>query len=105
MTTDTNNSKHIIAEEGKVFKRVSDGVIFGAEIFLGFTYYIDGVLLKEPLEELPKHFEEVINKAPMWDLSDEEFLAKVEAEDIIKDEESGLWKYTEGYTSYEEVSN
>lgn len=59
MTIDTNNSKHIIAEQGKVFKRISDGFIFGNEIYLGFAYYIDGVLLDEPLAELPEHFEEI----------------------------------------------
>ena len=53
------NENHIIADEGKVFKRISDGLLYGSEIYLGFTYYIGGVQLEEPLLELPEHFEEV----------------------------------------------
>ena len=45
--------------EGKVFRRISDGFIFGKEIHLGYTYYIDGKKLEEPLLELPEHFEEI----------------------------------------------
>lgn len=40
MTVDKNNSKHIIADEGKVFQRKSDRFIYGKEIYLGYTYYI-----------------------------------------------------------------
>ena len=49
----------IKASEGKVFRRISDGFIFGKEINLGYTYYIDGKKLDEPLLELPEHFEEI----------------------------------------------
>ena len=59
MKIDTNNQNHILAEEGMVFKRISDGLIFGNEVYLGYTYYIDGVKLDEPLLELPEHFEEI----------------------------------------------
>lgn len=59
MTIDPNNPKHIIADEGKVFQRISDNIIFGDEIYLGLTFYIDGRLLDEPLEELPEHFREI----------------------------------------------
>ena len=59
MRIDIGNENHIIAENGKVFKRISDGIIFGEEIHLGYAYYIGGVLLPEPLLELPEHFEEV----------------------------------------------
>lgn len=49
----------IKASEGKVFRRKSDGIIFGNEITLGFTYYLNGERLSEPLWELPEHFEEI----------------------------------------------
>lgn len=59
MVIDKNDSSHIVAEEGKVFKRKSDGLIFGDEIFLGYTYYINGEKLDEPHLEVPEDFEEV----------------------------------------------
>ena len=49
----------IKASEGKVFRRISDGFIFGKEIHLGYTHYLDGKKLDEPLLELPEHFEEI----------------------------------------------
>ena len=49
----------IKAREGKVFRRISDGFIFGKEINLGYTYYLGGKKLEEPLLELPEHFEEI----------------------------------------------
>ena len=49
----------IKASEGKVFRRISDGFIFGNEISLGYTYYLKGKKLKQPLLELPEHFEEI----------------------------------------------
>ena len=51
--------KIIVASEGKVFRRISDGFIFGKEIHLGYTHYIGGKKLEEPLLELPEHFEEI----------------------------------------------
>ena len=59
MTQDKNNSKHIIADEGKVFKRKSDDFIFGNEIYLGYTYYLNGQKLSEPKLEVIEDFEEV----------------------------------------------
>lgn len=47
------------AAEGKVLRRKSDGQVFGKEIYLGYTYYLGGVLLDEPLLELPEHYEEI----------------------------------------------
>lgn len=52
-------NKIIKVSEGKVFRRISDGFIFGNEINLGYTYYISGKKLEEPLLELPEHFEEI----------------------------------------------
>lgn len=51
--------KIIKASEGKVFRRKSDGFIFGKEIHLGYTHYIGVKKLEEPLLELPEHFEEI----------------------------------------------
>ncbi len=49
----------IKASEGKVFRRISDGFIFGKEINLGYTHYIGGKKLEEPFLEVPEHFEEI----------------------------------------------
>lgn len=49
----------IKASEGKVFRRKSDGFIFGREIYLGYMYYIGGKKLDEPLMARPEHFEEI----------------------------------------------
>lgn len=49
----------IKASEGKVFRRISDGFIFGKEIHLGYAHYLGGEKLEEPLLELPEHFEEI----------------------------------------------
>lgn len=63
MKIDELNNRHITAEEGKVFRRISDGQLFGSEIYLGYTYYLGGEVLAEPLLELPEHFEEIDNPA------------------------------------------
>nr|WP_302829776.1 hypothetical protein [uncultured Bacteroides sp.] len=47
------------ASEGKVLRRLSDGWIAGQEIYLGYTYYLNGIKLVEPLLELPEHYEEI----------------------------------------------
>ncbi len=59
MTQDKNNKAHWIADEGKVFKRISDGFIFGNEIYLGYTYYLNGEKLTESKLEVIEDFEEV----------------------------------------------
>lgn len=59
MTQDKDNKAHWIADEGKVFKRISDGFIFGNEIYLGYTYYINGEKLPQPKLEVIEDFEEV----------------------------------------------
>lgn len=63
MKIDELNNSHITAEEGKVFRRISDGQLFGSEIYLGYTYYLGGEMLAEPLLELSEHFEEVDDPA------------------------------------------
>ena len=57
MKIDKLNNRHILADEGKVLRRISDGQLFGNEIYLGYTYYLSGEELPEPLLELPEHYE------------------------------------------------
>lgn len=59
MKTDENNNRHLLADKYKIFRRKSDGHLFGEEIFLGYTWYLGGEKLEEPLLELPEHFEEI----------------------------------------------
>ena len=50
---------HIIADEGKVFRRIVSGEIYGKEIYLGYSYYIGGVLQEPPHQDVPEDFEEI----------------------------------------------
>ena len=50
---------HIIAEEGKTFRRKGTEDIFGHEIYLGKSYYISGVKLETPHTDIPEDFEEI----------------------------------------------
>lgn len=50
---------HLIASEGKVFRRIEDGVIMGKEIYLGKTYYLDDEELETPIDEVETDYEEV----------------------------------------------
>ena len=59
MTQNKDNKAHWIADDGKVFKRISDGFIFGNEIYLGYTYYLNGEKLQEPKLEVIEDFEEI----------------------------------------------
>ena len=65
-------NKIIKASEGKVFRRISDGFIFGNEINLGYTYYLNGEKLEEPLLELSEHFEEIDEPVMKFPEHDEE---------------------------------
>lgn len=51
---------HIIADEGKVFRRIGTNDIFGEEIWLGYSYYISGVLQNPPHLDTPEDFEEIV---------------------------------------------
>lgn len=62
----------VTASEGKVFRRISDGMLFGNEIYLGMAYPRDGT----PYKELPEHFEEIDDPA--------------DAETVLLDEETPL---------------
>lgn len=91
MRTDENNSSHIMAEDGKVLQRMSDGAVVGREIWLGYTYYLGGEKLDEPLLELPEHFREI--DAPQEDddpvITDEKPMVEEPAEDATADAEGG----------------
>ena len=49
----------IIADEGKIFRRKSDGVMAGPVIPLGYDYYDAGVGLAHPYAMKPEDYEEV----------------------------------------------
>jgi len=50
----------IVAENGKIFRRKSDGFTgYGKEINLGYTYYLNGEKLEEPHLEVPEDFEQI----------------------------------------------
>ena len=53
------DDNHMIADEGKVFRRIVSGEIFGNEIYLGYSYYIGGVLQDPPHKDVPEDFEEI----------------------------------------------
>lgn len=59
MRVDPNNEKHIIADDGKVLIRKSDDLIYGKEIYLGYTWYIGNVKLTEPHLETVEDFDEI----------------------------------------------
>jgi hypothetical protein len=50
---------HIIADEDKVFRRKNTEEIFGSEIFLGYSHYINGVLQSPPHLDVAEDFEEI----------------------------------------------
>ena len=58
--------KTIYAGLGKTLKRLSDLMDFGSEITLGYTHYIGGMKLDEPLWETEEHYERV--EIPLADL-------------------------------------
>ena len=49
----------IKANEGKVFRRISDGQIYGKEIILGYSYYINGIKLSTPHLDTLDDFEQI----------------------------------------------
>ncbi len=76
---------HIIADEGKVFRRIEDGHIYGSDIYLGYSYYIGGELLSEPHLDVPEDFEEVDDETELTDEEVLEILTGQEKE--VEDEE------------------
>ena len=51
--------RHIIADEGKVFRRKGTDEIFGTEIYLGYSHYVGGVKVSPPHLDVPEDFEEI----------------------------------------------
>ena len=49
----------ITADEGKVFRRISTGEIYGDTVHLGYDYYEAGVGLSKPYALKPEDFEEI----------------------------------------------
>lgn len=49
----------IKAQEGKVFRRISDGTVYDNEMSLGYTYCINGKILAEPHLDIPEDFEQI----------------------------------------------
>ncbi len=75
MTKDENK---IIADDGKVFRRIADGAIYGRAIVLGNSYYIGGLKLDEPHHDTPEDFEEVDDEG---DITAEEALHIITGKD------------------------
>lgn len=57
------NIYHMMAEPGYIFKRISDGKVFGDEMTIAITYYLfkndEPIKLDAPLQELPEHYVEI----------------------------------------------
>lgn len=71
MTIDPNNERHIIAEEGKIFKRIVSEELYGKEIYLGYSYYIGDILQDPPHLDVIEDFEEVDAPKPEEDVPEE----------------------------------
>lgn len=61
-------------EEGLIFRRLSDGMIFDGEIWLGYAFQLGDEILKEPLKELPEHYEEIVDDEGDDGYADVEYL-------------------------------
>lgn len=59
MTIDPKNPKHLIADDGMKLIRIEDGFDYGKEIYMGYTYYIGGILQNPPHEDVIEDFMEV----------------------------------------------
>ena len=81
----------IKAQEGKVFRRIADQMVFGNEMTLGYTYYLHGKKLDTPLWELPEHYEEI--DAPI-EIDPEEEMRLLE-EEMERQREEEMRRYEE----------
>lgn len=66
---------HFIADNGKVFRRISDGTICGKEISLGILYYLNGEKIENPRMDRIDDFEEIVDEQynEIAKLNNEEF--------------------------------
>ncbi len=55
----------LVADKGKVIRRIESEEIIGVEFWLGKSYYINGVLQDPPHDDIPSDFEE-IDATPDW---------------------------------------
>ena len=55
----TIEGNHIIADEGKVFRRIGTEDVYGEEIYPGYSHYISGVRQEPPHLDVPEDFEEI----------------------------------------------
>ncbi len=85
MLTDELNNSHIIAEDGKLLRRISDGLEVGKEIYLGYTHYIDGKKLETPLLEKAEDYEEIDDETPLFDENDSMSESPSNEDDFIED--------------------
>jgi hypothetical protein len=53
----------IKADKDKVFRRIADGQIYGKEICLGYSHYINGIKLSEPHLDTIEDFEQIDESA------------------------------------------
>ena len=72
MKIDENDNKHIIADDGKVFRRKSDKTIWGNEVYLTEVNYNGCDVLDEPIQLTIEDFEEIPKPVIVEDDSDEE---------------------------------
>lgn len=63
----TQTDNIIKADGGKVFRRIASGELFGSELYLGYSYYIGGVLQDPPHLDKPEDFEEVDDLSAITD--------------------------------------
>lgn len=54
-----NNVTVITADKGKIFRRKGTNDTLGDELWLGYSYYINGEKLQEPHLDIPEDFEEI----------------------------------------------
>lgn len=59
MKTEQRTVTTIIADEGKLLRRKSDGWIAGEQVTLGYNYYESGIGLSSPKLETPEDYEEI----------------------------------------------
>lgn len=71
----------LVAEEGKVIRRVVSGEIMGKELWLGYSYYIGGVRQNPPHLDVQSDFDEIDEPEP-----EEEVEPEPIEEDIPDDE-------------------
>lgn len=64
MTIDGN---HIVADEGKVFRRIESQEDYGKEIYLGYSYFIGGIEQTPPHLDVPEDFEEIDDTSEITD--------------------------------------